>query len=78
MHEAWSIRRPGGEFAELQAFVIEEMRIANASPSCRVLTGVDSRVLQRSMCYAVGGDIYNLPMYFHTAWDQAATRLATA
>ena len=74
---------------ELQAFVIEEMRIANASPSCRVLTGVDSqvalggsparnRVLQRSMCYAVGGDIYNLPMYFHTAWNRAATRLATA
>eukprot|EP00435_Cladocopium_sp_Y103_P038687 s964_g10.t1 len=90
--ESWRrpIRRPLHiNVTELQAFVAEEMRIANSTPSSRVLSGLDSqvglgtvvkgraaspalnRVMQKGMCYGIGGDVYTLPMYFNTASNRA-------
>eukprot|EP00435_Cladocopium_sp_Y103_P050506 s1798_g15.t1 len=91
-HETWRrrIRRPKHiNVTELQAFAEEEKRIANSTPSLRVLTGLDSQVslgtvakgraaskslnnvMQQNMCYAIGGDVYSLPMYFNTASNRA-------
>ena len=91
-HECWRrrIRRQKHiNVTELQAFVEEEKRIANSTPSLRVPFGLDSQVglgavakgcaaspslnavLQQSMCYAIGGDVYTLPMYFNTASNRA-------
>ena len=75
--------------SELQAYVLEEKRVANATPSLRYLSGADSqvalgavvkgraaspklnRVLQTTMPYAIGGDVYTLPMYYNTASNRA-------
>lgn len=75
--------------SELQAFVTEEKRIANSTPSCRFLAGADSQValgtvakgraaseklnevMRTSMPYAIGGDVYSLPMYYNTASNRA-------
>lgn len=75
--------------SELQAFVLEEKRVANSTPSLRYLSGADSqvalgavvkgraaspklnRVLQTTMPYAIGGDVYTLPMYYNTASNRA-------
>ena len=90
--ESWR-RRIGRQqhvnVSELQAFVTEEKRIANSTPSCRYLAGADSQValgtvakgraaserlnevMRTSMPYAIGGDVYSLPMSYNTASNRA-------
>ena len=91
-HETWrrEIRRKVHiNVSELRAYVEEEKRIANATPSLRCPFGNDSqvtlgavvkgraasrqlnRVLPQSMGYAIGGDVYTLPMCFNTASNRA-------
>ena len=57
-----SLRVPFGLDSQVGLGAVAKGRAA--SPSLNA-------VLQRSMCYAIGGDVYALPMYFNTASNRA-------